>query len=189
MLKRMGGFVIKSITKITLITLVMLLMVIGVVGCAKVAETPQPAVAAWSLKLTGVSTEIITQEEFEKGADPSCHGAECNIKVKEGVAYVYSGIPLWVLCGRVDDEVEHGEGAFNDELASKGYNITVIGVDGYSITLSSETIARNNGIILANEVDGQSLSQKEAPLKLVGIELKSQQMVRNVVEIRLNLSE
>ncbi len=177
---------IKSITKIGLIILVAAL-VIGMVGCA--GETPQPAAAAWSLKLTGVSTEIITQEEFEKGADPGCHGAECNINAKEGVAYVYSGIPLWVICGRVDDEIEHGKGAFNDELANKGYDITVIGVDGYSITLSSETIARNNGIILANEVDGQSLSQKEAPLKLVGIELKSQQMVRNVVEIRLNLSE
>lgn len=180
---------IKSITKIALITLVMLLMVIGVVGCAKVAETPQPAVAAWSLKLTGVSTEIITQEEFEKGADSSCHGVECSIEYDDGTVHIYSGIPLWLLCGRVDDEVEHKKGAFNDELASKGYNIIVIGADGYSITLSSKTVARNDGIILADEVDGQSLSQKEAPLKLVAIELKSQQMVRNVVEIHLDLSE
>lgn len=64
---------IKSITKIALITLVTL--VIGVTGCAKVVETPQPA--AWSLKLTGVSTEIITQQEFEEGAAPGCHWAEC----------------------------------------------------------------------------------------------------------------
>ena len=176
-------------TKIALITLVMVLMVIGMVGCAKGAETPQSAIMVWSLKLTGVSTEIITQEEFEKGAAPSCHGAECNIKVKEGVAYVYSGIPLWVLCGRVDDEVEHGKGAFNDELANRGYDITVVGADGYSITLSSKIIAKNNDIILANEVDGQSLSQKEAPLKLVGAEFKTSQMVKNVAEIQLDLSE
>jgi len=174
-------------TKIALITLATVLMVIGMVGCAKGAETPQPA--GWSLKLTGVSAGIITQEEFEKGADPSCHGAECDIIDKEGVAHTYSGIALWVLCGRVDDEVEHGKGAFNDELANRGYDITVVGADGYSITFSSKTIARNDGTILANEVDGQPLSQKEVPLKLVGAEFKTSQMVKNVAEIQLDLSE
>lgn len=182
-LKERSGFVIKSITKIALITLVMLLMVIGVVGCTKVAETPQPI--AWSLKLTGVLTEIITQEEFEEIADR----AEYNFRGKEGVAHVYSGIPLWVLCGMVDDEVKHGEGAFNDELANKGYNIKVIGADGYRAILSSKIIARSSDIILADKVDGQPLSPKEAPLRLVGAELKTSQMVRNVVEIHLDLPE
>ena len=178
---------IKSITKIALITLVAAL-VIGVVGCAKVAETPQSAVAAWSLELTGVSTEIITQEEFEKGADPGCHGAEYSFTGKDGVVHIYSGIPLWRLCGWVDDEVEHGKGAFNDELANKGYNIKVIAADGYKAILSSKTIARNNGIILANEVDGQPIS-KGGPLRLIGAELKASQMVKEVVEIQLDLSE
>ena len=100
---------IKLTTKIASVTLIMLLMVIGVVGCAKADETPEPA--AWSLKLSGISTEIITQEEFEQGADPDCHGAEYSFTGKDGKARTYSGIPLWLLCGWVDDEVElEGEG-------------------------------------------------------------------------------
>ncbi len=177
----------KSIVKIALITVVVTL-VIGVVGCAGVAETPQLAAPVWSLKLTGVSTEIITQEEFEKGADPSYHGAEYSFTGKDGVVHIYSGIPLWRLCGRVDDEVKHEAGAFNDELANKGYNIKVIAADGYKAILSSKTIARNNGIILANEVDGQPIS-KGGPLRLIGAELKASQMVKEVVEIRLEIAE
>ena len=170
---------IKSITKIALITLVTALMVTSMVACA---EAP-PVGTEWSLKLTGALTETITQEEFEEGADPTCHGVECSLEDK-----VYSGIPLWVLCGWVDDEVEHGEGAFNDQLANNGYDITVISADGYSVTFNSQTITRNNNIILANEVDGQPIGQGD-PLRLVGPELSKGQRVKNVVEIHLDLPE
>lgn len=168
-----------SITKITLITLVTALMVASMVACTEAS----PVGTEWSLKLSGASTETITQEKFEEGAAPACHGVECSIEDK-----VYSGIPLWVLCGWVDDEVEHGEGAFNDELADNGYDIIVISADGYSVTFNSQTITRNNNIILANEVDGQTISQG-GPLRLVGPELSKGQRVKQVVEIHLDLPE
>jgi len=176
--------VIKSITKITLITLITALMLASMAACA---EAP-PVGTEWSLKLTGALTETITQEEFEEGADPTCHGVECSIEDEEGTIHTYSGIPLWMLCGWVDDEVKHGEGAFNDELANQGYDITVIAADGYSVTFSNQTIVRNNNIVLANEVDGQPISQG-GPLRLVGSELSKGQRVKNVAEIHLDLPE
>lgn len=175
---------IKSITKITLITLITALMLASMAACV---EAP-PVGTEWSLKLTGALTETITQEEFEEGADPTCHGVECSIEDEEGTIHTYSGIPLWMLCGWVDDEVKHGEGAFNDELANQGYDITVIAADGYSVTFSNQTIVRNNNIVLANEVDGQPISQGD-PLRLVGPELSKGQRVKNVAEIHLDLPE
>lgn len=175
---------IKSITKITLITLITALMLASMAACA---EAP-PVGTEWSLKLTGALTETITQEEFEEGADPTCHGVERSIEDEEGTIHTYFGIPLWMLCGWVDDEVKHGGGAFNDELANQGYDITVIAADGYSVTFSSQTIARNNNIVLANKIDGQPISQG-GPLRLVGPELSKGQRVKNVVEIHLDLPE
>jgi hypothetical protein len=180
----MREFVIKSITKITLITLITALMLASMAACAEAS----PVGTEWSLKLTGALTETITQEEFEESANPTCHGVECSIEDEEGTIHTYSGIPLWMLCGWVDDEVKHGEGAFNDELANQGYDITVIAADGYSVTFSSQTIARNNNIILANKIDGQPISQG-GPLRLVGPELSKGQRVKNVVEIHLDLPE
>ena len=178
-LKRRDEYLlVKSMTKIAIITLVIALMAIGIAGYKKVEEIPTTE-TAWSLKLTGATTETMTQEEFEGVADR----IEFNIKE----IGVYSGIPLWRLCGQVDDEVQQGEGAFNNELAVKGYGVTILATDGYSITLSSKTIARKDDIILANKLNGQSLSQSESPLRLVGTELRSSQMVRNVVEIHLDL--
>lgn len=170
--------------KIALITLVTALMVVPMAACA---EAP-PVGTEWSLKLTGALTETITQEEFEEGADSTCHRVECSIEDEEGTINTYSGIPLWMLCGWVDDEVKHGGGAFNDELANNGYDITVIADDGYSVTFGSQTIARNNNIILANEVDGQPIG-KGGPLRLAGPELSKGQRVKSVVEIHLDLPE
>lgn len=151
------------------------------------AEAP-PVGTEWSLKLSGASIETLTQEEFEEGAAPACHGVERRLEDDQGSIHTYSGIPLWILCGKVDDEVEHGEGAFNDELANNGYDIIVISSDGYSVTFSSQTITTNNNIILANEVDGQPIGQG-GPLRLVGPELSKGQRVKQVVEIHLDLPE
>jgi hypothetical protein len=174
---------IMSVTKIALITLVTALMVVPMAACAEA-----PPVTEYSLKLTGALTETITEAEFEEGADSTCHGVECSIEDEEGTINTYSGIPLWMLCGWVDDEVKHGGGAYNDELANNDYDIIVIADDGYSVTFGSQTIARNNNIILANEVDGQPIG-KGGPLRLAGPELSTGQRVKNVVEIHLELPE
>ncbi len=97
----------------------------------------------------------------------------------------WEGLPLWLLCGWMDDENSHSEGAYNDALAAAGYNITIIASDGCSVTLNSTIVARNDNIIIANKLNGTVLPEKYFPLRLTGSALEKSEMVRNVVEIRI----
>ena len=160
------------------ITLALVSMLALITGCSEVEEvsTPPP-----ELRLTGVLTEVVSRDTFESGVE--CHGADCEVRNETGNTHSYTGIPLWLLVGMVDDEIRHGEGAFNDELASEGYTVTVISGDGQSVTFDSKAIARDYNIILANVVDELPLGT----LKLVGPRLKGEQMIEDVVEIHLDL--
>ena len=178
--------------KLVSVTIALALMLMLMAGCRESAQaptteegTPQPPATERALELTGVLTETLNLSAFETGAQ--CHGAVCRVVDESGVAHSYSGIPLWLLCGRVDDEVKHGSDAFNDELAGEGYAITVIAADGASVTFDSEAIARNDGVIVANKVDGQLLSGDEGPVKLVGLELSGGESIEDIVEIYLDL--
>jgi DMSO/TMAO reductase YedYZ molybdopterin-dependent catalytic subunit len=87
----------------------------------------------------------------------------------------------------MDDENEHEEGAFNEDLAGAGYEINVIAADGYSATFDVATVARNNDIIVAYLMDDAPLQEKHWPLRLVGPNLEKSQSVGNIVTIELVL--
>jgi hypothetical protein len=111
-----------------------------------------------------------------------CHRASWT----DGNSQKWSGIPLWLLVGVVDDA--HNETAkhyFNDTVADMGYNVTVIAADTYNKMFNSTFVKRNNELILANEMNGTALPEKYFPLKLVGQDLAKSEMVGNVVEIRI----
>ncbi|MBE9482541.1 MAG: hypothetical protein IMY88_02555 [Chloroflexi bacterium] len=164
--------------KIGLFFFALVLMLALITGCGKADKSPTPTL---ELKLTGAVTEVMSRETFESGVE--CHRVDCEIVDKTGNKHSYSGIPLWLLVGLVDDAIIHREGAFNDELASEGYNISVISGDVKSVNFNSTAIARNYEIIVANAEDGQPLTS----LKLVGPELEKEQIIENVVEIHLDL--
>jgi hypothetical protein len=132
----------------------------------------------WELTLDGASTYVMPQSEFEEGA--GCHGASWD----DG-GDIWSGIPLWLLVGYVDDEIQHGAGAFNDDLAAAGYDINVIASDGYTKTFASSLVARNDDMIIANELNGAPLPADKYPLRLVGPGLTGGQKVSQIVEIEL----
>jgi len=134
-------------------------------------------VEEWTLTLKGSITEIMDRATFESGV--SCHGVTWTDSKNRN----WTGIPLWLLVGRVDDELKHGEDAFNDTLADLGYTVKIIASDGYNITLNSNKIKRNNNIIVANELNDKPLPEKYWPLRLVGSDLEKSEMIRNVVEI------
>ncbi len=133
-------------------------------------------VEEWNLTLRGAITEVMDRSTFESGV--GCHGASWT----DDKNRTWKGMPLWYLVGWVDDAVKHD---FNDTLADKGYNVTVIASDGYSKTFNSTFVKRNDNIILANELNGTALPEKYWPLRLVGPDLKKSEMVRNVVELRI----
>jgi hypothetical protein len=92
---------------------------------------------------------------------------------------------LWRLVGYVDDDVQHGEGAFNDKKADMGYEVDVIAFDGYTKTFASADVARNDNMIVANKLNGSELPVDSYPLRLVGPDLTSGQKVSMIVEIEL----
>jgi len=141
------------------------------------------ALDQWTLHLEGALSEDVDRGTFETGAAPSCHGMSWT----DDKGRTWTGIPLWLLVGRVDDENEHEEGAFNDDLAGAGYEINVIASDGYSVTFDSATVARNDDIIVAYLMDDAPLQEKNWPLRLVGPNLESSQWVGKIVTIELVL--
>jgi DMSO/TMAO reductase YedYZ molybdopterin-dependent catalytic subunit len=133
----------------------------------------------WDLTLEGATTDVISQGEFEDGL--ACHGPV----TWDDEGDIWSGMPLWLLVGWVDDATQHGPGAFNDALATAGYNITVYADDGYSQTFSSADVARNNDMIVANILNGAPLPPDRYPLRLFGPELAGYQKVGQIVRIEL----
>jgi hypothetical protein len=140
------------------------------------SEEP-PLTASWPLTLTGATTYAMDQAEFEDGV--ACHNATW---VDETDTWI--GIPLWRLVGWVDDDVQHGAGAFNDGFAAFGYDIQVIAFDGYSKTFASADVARNDNMIIANTLNGEELDSSY-PLRLVGPDLTGGQKVGMIQEIKL----
>ncbi|MDY6932419.1 MAG: hypothetical protein SVJ22_10960, partial [Halobacteriota archaeon] len=143
---------------------------------------------AWYLELDGAQKESIDNSTFEGCV--GCH--KVNYTDQDGKVWV--GIPLYYLMGRVDDDSPHGEGAFNDSLASEGYEVEVITGDGYSITFNSTYLADIDDYFVACYLNDSMLPYFDdggkplTPLKLVGPELSGEQKVGNIVNITLNLS-
>jgi DMSO/TMAO reductase YedYZ molybdopterin-dependent catalytic subunit len=135
----------------------------------------------WTLHLEGAIAEDIDSGTFESGAAPGCHGASWT----DDDGHTWEGVPLWLLVGRVDDEISHEGAAFNDELADAGYEVQVIAADGYSQSFTSAEVKRNDGMIVAYKYDGDSVPEKNWPLKLVGPGLTNKQMVSQIVEIKV----
>ncbi len=141
-----------------------------------------PEQADWTLELVkGSETVDISKQYFESTASCYFHRAEYEVDGE-----VYAGVPLWEIVAAVDGaNPPDGHYMYNTVLADLGYNVVVEAEDGYSATLTSQQISRNDTIILANELNGEPLPEGEAPLRLVGEDLPGEKSVRNIVRIEL----
>jgi DMSO/TMAO reductase YedYZ molybdopterin-dependent catalytic subunit len=135
----------------------------------------------WTLKLEGIITENMDPATFESGSAIGCHG----VKWTDDQNHVWEGIPLWYLVGRVDDTDTHKGDAFSDAAADKGYDVQLIASDGFTVTLTSAEVKRNNALIVAYKSDGNPLPENQWPLRLVGSTLKKSQMVGKMTTIKL----
>ena len=113
--------------------------------------------ADWTLSLRGSRDQAVTKTYFGEGLACPSSGHVVNWTDADGAEW--SGIPLWLLVGMVDDNPDVGPDHynFNDSLAAQGYSVKVTAGDGYNTTLASADIARNNGYIVANKVNGTDL--------------------------------
>jgi DMSO/TMAO reductase YedYZ molybdopterin-dependent catalytic subunit len=130
----------------------------------------------WELELSGALTTTMTPVEFqtEALANPASWD--------DDLGNTYTGVTLWKLVGKVDDQ---DPTTFNDGLAALGYSIRSTASDGYNRSVDSTLIARNDDILVANQMNGLPLPDDEYPLRLVGTGLSSGQMVSMIVKIEL----
>ncbi|MDI6876038.1 MAG: PKD domain-containing protein [Methanomicrobiales archaeon] len=139
-----------------------------------VSAAPTP----WTVDLVGASSYTMPNTEFEALA------AAHPVSWTDGSSNVWSGVALWRLLALVDD----GDPAtFNDAFAAAGYSVQIMASDGFSRQFSSADIARNDGRIVANRINGEYLSEDRFPLRFVGSGLTGGQMVSKISSIDLYL--
>jgi len=116
---------------------------------------------SYSLTVAGAVERTFTRSELEEGIGCPCHSNTVSVTSK-GVTNQYTGIPLWRLVAYVDDDVfpapelgiHYNDEDFNDALAGDAYEITLVAEDGYSQTVTSDLIARDDRFIIAFKQDG-----------------------------------
>lgn len=137
----------------------------------------------FELTLAGYVTEVMNKETWMTAT--TCEDLDHMYSWTDGDENEWTGIPVWLLVGRVDDDNTHGPEAFNRELAQSGYEVSFIASDGYHKELDSTLISENNQIIVAYLHNGEPLPEDEAPLRLVGEGLTSGQMVSMIERIEI----
>ncbi len=141
----------------------------------------KPTQKSWTLDMSGISNMTVDDQYFLHAA--TCEQHRTTITDGEDE---YSGMPLWILVSAIDGaDPKKGHYMFNSDLANKGYNVTITATDGYSIKLSSKTIARNNSIIVANQLNGETLPEEDFPLRLIGKGLPGSKQISKIASIKL----
>jgi DMSO/TMAO reductase YedYZ molybdopterin-dependent catalytic subunit len=147
--------------------------------------------ASWTLQLSGAKTSSVSKTYFEEGL--ACRSSGHYVTWTDADGNVWGGVPLWLLVGMVDDNPDIGPDHFNfnDNLARQNYKVNVIAGDGWSATFDSTAIARNDGYVVANTLNGKPLPELTGsgkgswPLHLKGSAVSGGQQVGNIVKIEL----
>jgi len=137
---------------------------VGNIVRIELSGLPEPP-AGWTLEMIGDVGDTITQEEFEEGL--ACTGSNHYREWTDNESNVWSGVPLWVLLGAVDDIETGSHWTFNDTRVAAGYSVNVVAGDNYTRTFASADVARSDDYIVANKLNGEPLSES-GPLRLVG---------------------
>jgi hypothetical protein len=133
----------------------------------------------WSLDLQGAISSLVTRDSYQSCSSPSCHGTL--YQDENGQDWV--GVPVWLLVGEVDDADSHSDVAYNRALADTGYAIDLTNKNGDTITLDSKAIKEDNQVLLANLVNEGELPDMYYPLRLVGSNVKTDQMIGQVTSV------
>ena len=121
----------------------------------------------YALLLTGAVERLFSREELEAGIGCPCHTLTVTATSNDET-HTYTGLPLWRLIAYVDDEtspaaeegIHYNDEDFNDDLAATAYSVVLTASDGYTQTVTSDLIARNDRFIIAFKIDGVFLDPK-----------------------------
>ncbi len=116
---------------------------------------------------------------FESGAAEGCHGSDWT----DADGNRWTGIPLYLLVGRVDDDVSHDGPAYNRDLAEAGYQVKLSSAGGTSVEVDSKTMYYKRDILIAYKLNGEALPDEYWPLRLVGEGLPADGMIGQITQI------
>jgi DMSO/TMAO reductase YedYZ molybdopterin-dependent catalytic subunit len=150
--------------------------------------TLREALPNWTVKMYGLKikgkkqqTSTLDRASYLSCAAPGCHGAAWTDKATS----VWTGVPLFLIMGRVDGGKSHDYGAYNEALALKGYRIKLTSASGKSVIVGSKVIRNRAQNLLANKLDGADLDATLYPLGLVGPNLKTSQFIGRLTKIQM----
>ncbi len=146
------------------------------------------AIKDWTVELVGLTRYLLNRTTFESAATCERHRAAVNL-TSRNVTSLYEGLPLWVAISIIDGKEDpEGHYFFNDDLAREGYQVLITASDGFTATIESSLVWRNDRIILAHLKDGEVL-EDGWPLRVVGEGLTSKQSIKGVSRIELVLPQ
>ncbi len=135
-----------------------------------------------TLDLSGAINDSVTVRKIQDGI---VYGHAAEYTDAEG--NTWAGMPLWFFAGWVDDGNAHSAGAFNDDIARAGYNITVTGSNGETVIAGMDAM-RSDGFLIATTKNGERLTaESDGPLMLVGNSVPPEYQVNAVSRIALDL--
>ena len=124
----------------------------------------------FSLRVEGDKNFTLDRQTLQSGL--SCHKKTVFFE-RKGKSAHYTGIPLWRFLAYSDDPkyAPHMQDpsikTYMETRALKGYKVKLTAMDGYSITLNSRELNKNDDVILAMLKNGKELPNNEWPLILV----------------------
>lgn len=136
----------------------------------------------WNLSLSGKVSEEMDRGTFQSCSAASCHGRTWT----DDKAQVWTGVPLYYLAGRIDDEIKHGDDSYNHKAADEGYSIQITASDGFSVTIDGARARQDKKLMVAYLINNNPLEDKYFPLRLVGPGLKGSEMVGKIARISLS---
>ncbi len=162
---------------------------------AKVSVSGEPY-REYELLIRGRMDNTLDRQTIQSGV--SCHARTVEFRDKKsGSLESYTGIPLWMLLAYGDDpdhaphrQKDKSIRSYKEQAAQAGYRVRITASDGYSVTLDSRELNRNDDVILAAQKGGETLPEREWPLTLVWDQNAEPvpegiKAVRNITEIDL----
>lgn len=147
----------------------------------KTHESMHP-IAEWEIKLTGIRDLVLKATGcYQKAKEHASHYRGMTLESK-GKEHSYQGMPFHLVIAMADGTDEKHPFVFDKNLWTKGYDVTITGKDGYSVTFHSKDLDPA-AMLLADMEDGKPVSPR-----IVGT-VSKKYWVKDIAEINLGLEK
>ena len=137
----------------------------------------------WKVIFTGTTRYVLTDEKWESLMKCTHHRMEITLNFK-GRDHKYVVVPFWIFTAVVDGGEEKHPYIFDSELWKEGYDVTIVGRDGYTVTFNTSEIPFDS-IYIAGFVDGRRI-EGSPPLRIVG-RISKKLWVMNPIEVEFDV--